>query len=145
MLTQPSAKIQTTSFDPNGQPVETWAPIPRNLWQNFSTEAQAQSALAAVQKLSPNAYLYDGLNVDAWIPVEYVDDGTNTKIWSIGGTYQASPSGPAMAIDEYAGDLFDRKVHPNPFYDKPPCVNIHAYPVMIDGVSAGIVDLYWGA
>ena len=131
MFTQPNAEYKTVQFDENGNPIETWIPIPPNLWPFFSTESQATNLGAKVRGICPNAQLLDGLNLDLWIPVRYLDK--ITKIW----VYKGSIGD--RGLDEFAGSLWDRQFKPNPFVDGVGGPNLIAVPITTD-----LVQCKWG-
>lgn len=143
MFTQPQAEYKTTSFDEQGNPTDTWAPVPRNLWDYFSTQEQAQILLQNhVKPIAADSIVLDGLNVDLFIPVRYVGDKTE-RIWVIKGTVQLQQQ--TWSIDEYAGSLCDRRIKPNPFVDGSGGPTLIPVPITVDGVSTGIAQLKWGA
>lgn len=143
MFTQPQAEYKTTQFDEQGNVTETWIPVPRNLWDYFATQKQAEKLLTAnVKPVVADAELMDGLNLDLFIPVRYTGDGTD-KIWVIKGTRVIG--GLTWSIDEYAGSLCDRRIKPNPFVDGHGGPSLIPVPITVDGVSTGIAQLKWGA
>ena len=135
MFTQPNAEYKVTSFDDNGNPIDTWVPVPANLWPYFSTKDQATTLLPKVQGVCPNVQLLDGLGLDLFIPVRYLD--ATTKIWVYKGTVQTG--GFNRGLDEYTGSLWDRQFKPNPFVDGIGGPNLIAVPITTD-----LVQLKWG-
>jgi len=114
MFTQPNALYTAYGPDLNGNIIAVEVPVPRNLWGFFSTKDQADTMLPFVKKVSPDAEIFDGLNLDLFIPVTYLDE--TTKIWVFKGTAK-DPAGNVHAVDELAGSLSDRFVKPNVFVD----------------------------
>lgn len=147
MFTAPNAEYKVTEFDDQGNSVETWIPMPQNLWDYFATEEQAQKLLTdKVKPVCSNAELFDGLNLDLFIPVRYLDKVT--KIWVVKGTVVISHTANSQttwAIDEYVGSLCDRQIKPNPFVDGQGGPNLIPVPITVDGESTGIAQLKWGA
>jgi hypothetical protein len=131
MFTQPNAEQKVVEFDPEGNPVESWVPVRESLWPYFSTKDQATTLETAVKKICPSAVLVDGLNLDLWIPVRYLD--AFTKIWVYKGMIGE------RGMDEYAGSLWDRQFRPNPFVDQSGGPNLIATPITTD-----LVQLKWG-
>lgn len=137
MFTQPNAEQKVVDFDEQGNPVESWIPIRPSLWSYFSTKEQAESIQAKVTSVCPNASLIDGLNVDLFIPVRYLDD--TTKIWVYKGTITGA-DGNVRGLDEYAGSLWDRQTQPNPFID-----GVGGPNLIVKDITTDLVELKWGA
>lgn len=146
MFSQPNAEVMTTSWNEQGQPIETWGPVPQGLWDYFSTQEQAEKLLKEnVLPVVKNATLMDGLNLDLFIPVRYLDE--TTKIWVVKGTWATNltlNSTTTCAIDEYAGSLCDRQIKPNPFVDGTGGPNLIPVPITVDGQFTGLAQLKWG-
>ncbi len=136
MFTQPNAEQKIVEFDPDGNPVETWIKVRPDLWNMFATEKQAESIKAKVIAICPDAQLMDGLNLDIWIPVRYLDD--TTKIWVYKGSIKGA-DGNVRGLDEYAGCLRDRGIKPNPFVDGVGGPDLIAVPITVD-----LVQCKWG-
>jgi hypothetical protein len=139
MTTQPNAVYTVFTFQ--GSVV---IPVPKNLWQFFSTKAQAQAMLAKVQQIDPTALLTDGLNSALWIPVTYMD--SDTKIWVISGKatqghvvgFTGDLNNPDQ-FEEFAGSLYDRSVVHNFWVDRPGDV-LSAYEI-----APGLAELHFGS
>ncbi len=148
MFSQPNAEYMTTEWNEQGQPVETWGPVPQNLWDYFSTESQATELLR--KKVLPipgmtGVQLLDGLGLDLFIPVRYLDD--TTKIWVVKGIWTTNftpNSTTPCAVDEYVGSLCDREIKPNPFVDGVGGPNLIPVPISVDGQFTGLAQLKWG-
>jgi hypothetical protein len=135
MFTQPNAEQKVTTFDDNGNPIDTWIPIRPDLWPFFSTQDQATSLMSKFMALAPNVKLLDGLGLDWFIPVRYLD--LTTKLWVFKGVVP-SPS-YIRGLDEFAGSIYDRQFKPNPFIDGVGGPNLLAVPITTD-----LVQCKWG-
>lgn len=102
MLNQPPVFYSVGAFT---------VPLPENLWQFFSTRAQAEEVLVHVTKVVPDAQIVDGTRF-LTMPAQSADP--DVKIWLINGTFNGGQ------VSEYAGALFDRQSQPNVWVDKNP-------------------------
>lgn len=151
MFTQPPAEQEVTTFDEaTGKSVTAWVPVLESLWTYFATSAQADQILAKAQNLVAGAVLIDGLGTDIFIPVRYLtgdQNPSNVKMWVLKGTFREI-NGTIDGIDEWAGNLYDRSIKPNPFVDNHGGTlggpDLIATPITVDGVSTGLAQLSWG-
>ena len=113
-------------------------PVPPNLWPFFSTKSQAETLLTLVKSIAPDVVLVDGLGLDLWIPVTYLDE--DTKIWVFKGAVPSTnPNNPALGLDEFAGSLWDRQTKPNPFVD-----GVGGKTLIATAITTDLVQLKWG-
>lgn len=85
-------------------------PVPRAEWNMFSTQAQAQQVLALAQKSFPSIQFnlvdgaMDGFDIFFLLPDPNPD---GIAVWLIQASVPG-PNGTTLALDDFAGDVWDR-------------------------------------